>query len=152
MYVCRNCNPPPPPHLSPRTRGAILKLQTPKLNTCSMLEFQTSSSTLSSANQAEFFILGALHVFDFPIRSQSSMGTWHWFHTRSEAPLLTSVSMGFSISSSSEDNMASAIWFTHSPQATPTSFPGLFPSYGGHPPREGKSLGNEVEATQTQFL
>ena len=26
----------------------------------------------------------------------------------------------------------------------PTSFPGLFPSSGGRPPREGKSPGNEV--------
>ena len=51
-----------------------------------------------------------------------------------------------------EDNVASAILFTHSPQATPTSFPGVFPSRGGRPPREGKSPGNEVEATQTQFL
>ena len=49
--------------------------------------------------------------------------------------------MRFSISSSSEDNVASAILFTHSP--TPTSFPGLFPSRGGRPPREGKSPGNE---------
>ena len=69
-----------------------------------------------------------------------------------KAPLLTAVSMGFSISSSSEDNVASAILFTHSPQATPTSFPGLFPRREGcpprpAPPREGKSLGNEVEAT-----
>ena len=69
-----------------------------------------------------------------------------------KAPLLTAVSMGFSISSSSEDNVASAILFTHSPQATPTSFPGLFPSHGGRIPREGKSPGNEVEATKTQFL
>ena len=64
--------------------------------------------------------------------------------------------MGFSISSSSEEDVSSAILFTHSPQAnpqaTPTSFPGLFPSRVGRPPREGKSPGNEVEATQTQFL
>ena len=53
--------------------------------------------------------------------------------TPSEAPLLTAVSMGFSITSSSEDT-----W------RTPTSFPGLFPSCGGRPPREGKSPGNEV--------
>ena len=52
---------------------------------------------------------------------------------------------GVSISSSSEDNVASAILFTHSPQATPTSFPGLFPSRGGCP-------GNQIETTQTQFL
>ena len=63
MYVCRNCNPTPP---SPRTPGAILKLETPKINTCSMLDFQTSSSTLSSAHQAEFFILGVLYsIFPF---------------------------------------------------------------------------------------
>ena len=33
--------------------------------------------------------------------------------------MLTAVSMGFSISSSSEDNVASGILFTHSPQTTP---------------------------------
>ena len=50
-------------------------------------------------------------------------------------------------SSSSEDNVASAILFTHSTQATPTrltSFPGLFPSRGGRLTREGKSPGNEA--------
>ena len=60
------------------------------------------------------------------------------------APLLTAVSMGFSISSSSEDNVASAILFTHSPQATPTSFPGLFPSRGGRPHENGKALGTRL--------
>ena len=30
---------------------------------------------------------------------------------------------------------------------TATSFPGLFPSLGGRPPREGKSPGNEVGET-----
>ena len=125
----RNCNPTPLP-----TPGVILKLQTPKINTCCMLDFQTSSTTLSSAHQAEFFIISRRVVFDFPIHSQSSLATWHWFHTRSEALLLTAVSTEFSISSSSEDNVASAILFTHSPQATPTSFPGLFPSRGRGPP------------------
>ena len=45
-----------------------------------------------------------------------------------------------------EDNVASAILFTHSPQATPTSFLRLFPSRGERSTREGKSPGNEVEA------
>ena len=67
----------------------------------------------------------------------------------SETLLLTEVSMGFSISSSSEDNVASAILFTYSPQANPTSFPGLFPSRGGRPPRKGKSPGNDFAATQS---
>ena len=58
--------------------------------------------------------------------------------------MLTAVSMRFSICLSSEDNLASVILFTHSPQATPTSFPALFPSHGKRPPREGKSPGNEV--------
>ena len=51
---------------------------------------------------------------------------------------------GVSISSSSEDNVASAILFTHSPQATPTSFPGLFPSRGGRPHENGKALGTRL--------
>ena len=38
------------------------------------------------------------------------------------------------------NNLASAILFTHSPQATPTSFPGLFPSRGGRPHLKGKPL------------
>ena len=52
--------------------------------------------------------------------------------------------MGFLISSSSEDNVASAILFTPSPQATPTSFPGLFPSRGGRPHENGKALGTRL--------
>ena len=143
----RNCNPTPLP-----TPGAILKLQTPKINTCCMLDFQTSSTTLSSAHQAEFFIISRRVVFDFPIHSQSSLATWHWFHTRSEALLLTAVSTGFSISSSSEDNVASAILFTHSPQATPTSFPGLFPSRGRHPSHEkAKALGTRLRLPKPNY-
>ena len=48
---------------------------------------------------------------------------------------------GGSISSSSEDDVASAILFT---QGFLFSWGG-----GGRPPREGKSPGNEAEATQT---
>ena len=42
------------------------------------------------------------------------------------------------------NNLASAILFTHSPQATPTSFPGLFPSRGGRPQEKGKALGTRL--------
>ena len=64
MYVCMYVGTAIPPP-SPRIPGSILKLQTPKINTCSMLDFQTSSSTLSSAHQVEFFIVGALYLI-FP--------------------------------------------------------------------------------------
>ena len=42
------------------------------------------------------------------------------------------------------NNLASAVLFTHSPQATPTSFPGLFPSRGGRPHEKGKALGTRL--------
>ena len=49
--------------------------------------------------------------------------------------MLTAVSIGLSISSSSEDHI-----LLHSVHRLPTSFPGLFPSRGG---AERKSLGND---------
>ena len=147
MYVCRNCNPTPP---SPRTHGAILKLETPKINTCSMLDFQTSSSTLSSVHKAEFFILGVLYSI-FPI-----VHNWVWVHdiishTEWSSPANCSFNGFFDFFVFGRQCGIRHFVYI-SPQATPTSFPGLFPSCGGHPPREGKSPGNEVEATQTQFL
>ena len=47
--------------------------------------------------------------------------------------------MGFSISSSSEDNVASAVLFTHSTRATPTAFPGLFAAH-----EKGKALATRL--------
>ena len=47
--------------------------------------------------------------------------------------------MGFSISSSSEDNVESAVLFSHSTQATPTAFPGLFAAH-----QKGKALGKRL--------
>ena len=61
------------------------------------------------------FVLTTVHNY-FPLSGNEAFSG-----STSEAPLVTAVSLGFTISSSSKDNVASAILLTHSPLPPPRS-------------------------------